>query len=67
MENQDIKKLLKDKGLTQDQLAAQAGITQSTVSRHINKENAPKIKELFAYAQVFGMDVTDLAVYFLSE
>ena len=55
-----IKALMKAQGLTQAQLAAKAGISQSSISTLINETSAPKSSTLEAVAEVLGTTSAEL-------
>ena len=52
----DLKKLRTEKGLTQEQLANETGLTQSTISKYINKKQMPSIKAVVNLA--YALDCT---------
>ncbi len=48
---------MKEKGLTQSELAERASITQSTVSKYIRGVQEPKSRELHAISKVLGVSM----------
>jgi len=48
------------KGLTQEQLAAKAGVTVGTVSRIENRQHEPRVRTLQQLAVALGVDLDDL-------
>jgi len=52
-----LKRLLKEKGLTQSELAARASITQGAVSKYVRGASEPKSRELHAISKVLGVSM----------
>lgn len=57
---QNVRKYRKMKGLTQEQLASQAGITSEYVSRIENGKENPTVDVLFKISVVLGIEVRDM-------
>ncbi len=55
-----IKSLLKEKGMTQDQLAAYLNITKAAVSQNLNGKSAFDIQNLVSIAERFHLTLDDL-------
>ena len=51
---------LKDRGITQHQLAETLGVTQATVSRKVSGSSAWKIPELRQVADLLGVSAADV-------
>ncbi len=56
----NIKAYREAKGLTQEQLADQMGVTRQAVSNWENMKTQPDIDTLFRLAQIFGISVEEL-------
>ena len=57
-----IEKFRKEKNLTQVELAAKVGVTQSAISQWENGTTQPEVGKLIALAKIFGCKVDDLLV-----
>ena len=57
---QTIKKLRKERNLTQEELAEQLNVTAQAVSKWENGTSDPSTSNLFALAKLFGVSVEDL-------
>ena len=55
-----LKSLRKQKGLTQDQLAAEMGLSKSTISMYENGNRKPEYEVLEAFADIFNVDMNTL-------
>ena len=55
-----LKSLRKQKGLTQDQLAAEMGLSKSTISMYENGNRKPDYEVLEAFADIFNVDMNTL-------
>lgn len=55
-----IKRLRKDRNLTQDELAEKAGITKSAISRYESGKRQPTIDTLGRLANAFGVNILDI-------
>ena len=62
---QSIKKLRKERNLTQEELAAQLNVSAQAVSKWENETGLPDISQVIPLASVFGMS-TD-ALFALEE
>lgn len=60
---QHIRNLRKEKGLTQDALAAQLHVTRQTISNYENGKSEPDLDTLVRIAEVLGTDVNDLLAF----
>ena len=58
--SKNISRLRKEKGMTQDELAASLHVTRQTVSNWENEKNQPDIDTLTELAEIFGTDVNEL-------
>lgn len=56
----NLRRLRKDKGWTQDELAAKLGVEQMTVSLIENARSNPTLETLEAVAACFGVKFVDL-------
>ncbi len=65
--NQTIKRLRKEKGLTQEQLAEEVGVSLMTVRRWEWGESIPKSNMLLKLADVFGLSPEALLMEDTSE
>ena len=52
--------ILQDKGMTQAQLARDAGISSSRISEYINERTTPTIFAIINIAYALDMDVSEL-------
>jgi transcriptional regulator with XRE-family HTH domain len=55
-----VRKELKERGLTQNQVAVYANVGQATISDLLNKEHVPKVETLFRLADLFGVSRVDV-------
>ena len=55
-----IKKLRKEKGLTQEQVSDGTGINRQMISRLENKEYMPSISQLEKLGELLGFELSDL-------
>lgn len=55
-----LKNLLKEKGMTQVELARRAEMTEASVSRYIKGERTPKISQAYRMACAIGVDMNTL-------
>lgn len=51
-----IKTILKEKNMTQKQLAEKTGITEVSISRYVNGDRAPKGPAIIEIAKALGVD-----------
>lgn len=56
----NIKRLMKENGYTQKQLAIRSGCTESAISKYANNEREPSIKALKNLAIALGVTVDEL-------
>ena len=56
----NIKRLMKENGYTQKQLAMRSGCTEASISRYVNNEREPNIKALKNLAISLGVAVDEL-------
>lgn len=56
----NIKRLMKENGYTQKQLAMRSQCTESAISRYVNNEREPSIKILKNLAIALGVTVDEL-------
>lgn len=56
----NIQNILDDWGMTQQDLADDTGISKSTISRYINGEVIPSLKNIVNIAYALECDITDL-------
>lgn len=52
--------IMDEKGYTQEQLANETGLTQSTISKYINKKQMPSIKAVVNLAYALDCTTDDL-------
>jgi transcriptional regulator with XRE-family HTH domain len=62
-----IKRLMKDNGYTQKQLAMRSGCTESAISRYVNNERTPRVKILKRLAIALGVTIDELVGGVFSE
>lgn len=58
--SKNIKRLRREKGLTQDELAEKLHVTRQAVSNWENDKNHPDIELLMGMAELFGVDIKEL-------
>lgn len=67
----DLKKVRKEKGLSQEQLAELLGVSQARVSQYERGYRMPKAKKLFSIAKALGMklyaDNDTKELYFMED
>ncbi len=56
----NIKKYREERGITQEQLAAQMNVTRQAVSNWENAKTQPDLDTLFRLSQIFGISVEEL-------
>ena len=56
----NIKRLLKENGYTQRELAIRSGCNEATISRYIHNERQPSIKNLKNIALALGVSAGEL-------
>ena len=61
MKNQKLIKLIQETGLTQQEIAERAGLSQSSVSQHLSgNRKLTNIESIVRYARLLGVSVDDL-------
>lgn len=55
-----LKSLLKEKGMTQAELARRTGVTEASVSRYISGQRSPRITQAYRMAWAIGIDMNTL-------
>lgn len=55
-----VKKLRKEKGLSQEQVSNETGINRQMIGRLENKEYLPSIAQLEKLSNILGFEITDL-------
>ena len=66
----DYSKLLgkiKEKGLTQENLAKKIGITPGSMSEKLNNKAYFKQKEIFMIIQILGISISEVGEYFFTQ
>lgn len=56
----NIKRLMKENGYTQKQLAIRSGCTEGAISRYVSNEREPKVRILKNIAIALGVTVDEL-------
>ena len=56
----NLKEVMKEVGITQAELADEAGINRSTISRYLNKQRLPDLVSLLNICFILECDVSDL-------
>ena len=56
----NIKRLMKENGYTQKELAIRAGCTESAISRYVRNERTPSIRVLKNLAIALGVTINDI-------
>ena len=62
-----LRKIRKEHGLTQKDVADMLGVVQATISDYERKATLPNIKTVIKFANVFGCDIKDLMPVCMSE
>lgn len=55
----NLRDIIADSRMTQEEVAEEAGISQSAISRYINKQMMPSLKTVINLAYVLDCDITD--------
>lgn len=55
--NEVLNDLLAKRGITQRELAQKAGMNEASISRYMDGERSPSLKNLQKIADVFGLEV----------
>lgn len=58
--NSNLRTILKEKNISQKELAEKVGLTESAVSRFINENRIPTGENMLKIAKVLNMKVEDL-------
>ena len=56
----NIKQLLDEYPMTQEELAEKIGVNKGTISRYINAERMPSVKNIVNIAYILECDITDI-------
>ena len=56
----NLREVMKEVGITQAELADEAGINRSTISRYLNKQRLPDLVSLLNICFILECDVSDL-------
>ena len=56
----NLQEVMKEVGITQAELADEAGINRSTISRYLNKQRLPDLVSLLNICFILECDVSDL-------
>ena len=56
----NLREVMKEVGITQAELADEAGINRSTISRYLNKQRLPDVVSLLNICFILECDVSDL-------
>ena len=56
----NLKKILKDRGLTQKELAKRTGITESAISRYANNNRSPCYANLMKIIEVLNIELEEI-------
>lgn len=59
IDGNQLKALMKEKGITQKELALKTGLTESSISRYINGSRYPSAKSYFKIVEVLGGEIYD--------
>ena len=59
----NLLEMMREYGYTQDTLARETGLSKSTISKYINKQQMPRSSALINIANVFGCNIDDLVYY----
>lgn len=59
----NLLEMMREYGYTQDTLARETGLSKSTISKYINKQQIPRASALINIANVFGCNIDDLVYY----
>lgn len=67
MLNENIKKLRKQKGLTQEQLAEKLNITRQSVAKWEKGESIPDIYSIMGLSEIFNITIDEIVRYLLDK
>lgn len=56
----NLRDILKDRKMSQKELANEIWISEATISRYINKQRMPSIKHILEISYVLNVDVNEL-------
>lgn len=62
-----IKGLLREKGLTQADIAKELGLSQPTVNQKLNNLRAMDLEEAEKISNILGIDAGEFATYFFTH
>lgn len=56
----NLREMLADANMTQGELADEAGLTEATISRYINKQRVPTLRAIINIAYALNCDTDEL-------
>lgn len=56
----NLRDILKDRKMSQKELANEIWVTEATISRYINKQRMPSIKHILEISYALNVDVNEL-------
>lgn len=56
----NLRDMLKDRKMSQKELANEIWVTEATISRYINKQRMPSIKHILEISYALNIDVNEL-------
>lgn len=56
----NLRDILKDRKMSQKELANEIWVTEATISRYINKQRMPSIKHILEISYALNIDVNEL-------
>lgn len=56
----NLRDILKDRKMSQKELANEIWVTEATISRYINKQRIPSIKHILEISYALNVDVNEL-------
>lgn len=59
----NLRDILKERGYSQREFADAIGTTEATISRYINKERMPSIKNLINMSLELGIDMEEFIIF----
>ena len=61
----NLRSLMDEEQMSQNELARRTGISKGTISRYLNKQSMPSVPALVNIAHVFrGVEITDLLSFY---
>ena len=57
----NLRELMRERGMTQNELASASGMTQGMISSYLSKQKMPKIKSLVNLAYALNCSLDELA------